>query len=1087
METRAASWRTLLMANIGLVLAYVITGKLALLLALPPGYATPLFPPAGIALAAVVTGGARLLPGVLLGALLLNLLVPNPDGSAVSLLWILAALAAALASTVQAWAGMHLLPRVARAQLASARDVISFLLFAPAMCGVAATLALSAMLVLGVMSPGAAGANWITWWVGDTIGVLLAAPLCWILFGQPRKLWRRRRALVGVPLLLAAGAFIVIYEQVLHAEQARQLQTFRQKAEQAGALLQAQFNEHERFLRTLAKAFDTPALPAHEQFHLVASSYMAQGSGLLAMVWLTRVVDAERAQFERAASTPADGSYALRELGADRLRVAARRANYYPVLYVEPHSMAALRGFDFLSEPVRADALTRALASATPAASAPVTLVTSGRPGVVLLQAISSRADVGAPGAVLGMLLQFDLYLAHALGQTGFDGFAARVDDVTEPARVRVLHDDIGHPSYGDEYLHQLQLGGRNYQLRLAPTAAYLAKHHGWQSWTVLTSGLLLTGLLGALMLLVSGEREQIHSQVREGTATLREREARLQAILDTAGDAILTMDAHGTLETANPAAESLFGYAPGAMYGLALAQLLPLAGQEDTAALLHQLAAGKPFERELSGRKNDASSFPLSISVSQVALAGGALVVAILHDLSEQQRAQAHIYQLAHHDPLTGLENRFSLNLRLEQVIVQMRRARAQAAVLFIDLDHFKKINDTHGHQAGDALLTKVAHRLQQQLRDVDTIARLGGDEFVVVMAGALTPDSVTGVALRIVAALAEPVQLDGTVCHSGASVGVAMYPADGADVSTLLRHADTAMYAAKSQGRGNFQFFSAAMNAATHERLLLENRLWLALEQNEFALYLQPQVSLRDGAVIGAEALLRWHHPELGLIGPERIIPIAEECGLIVPLGEWVLARAVAQLAEWRRDGRGTLRLAVNLSARQCHGTTLLAQLDALLAASAIDPSRLELEITESAAMQDPQRTAALLRQLRQRGIQVAIDDFGTGYSSLSYLKLFALDRLKIDRSFVTDIETDSNDAVIVAATIALAHSLGLAVLAEGVESAAQRDFLRAKQCDEAQGFLFAHPMPAAQLRAWLDGAGAPLTGPARSAPGP
>jgi EAL domain-containing protein (putative c-di-GMP-specific phosphodiesterase class I) len=301
-------------------------------------------------------------------------------------------------------------------------------------------------------------------------------------------------------------------------------------------------------------------------------------------------------------------------------------------------------------------------------------------------------------------------------------------------------------------------------------------------------------------------------------------------------------------------------------------------------------------------------------------------------------------------------------------------------------------------------------------------------------------------------------------------------MFPSDGDDGSTLMRHADTAMYAAKSQGRGNFQFFSAAMNTATHERLMLENRLWQALEQDEFELYLQPQIELSTQRIIGAEALLRWHHPELGMVGPDRFIPIAEESGLILPLGDWVLQHACTVLHSWRVPELAHLRLAVNLSARQCHGPGLLPHLDRMLHSHGINPALLELEITESAAMQDPERSRALLIELRSRGIKVAIDDFGTGYSSLSYLKLFEIDRIKIDRGFVKDIESDPDDAVIVAATIALAHSLGLEVIAEGVETEAQRDFLRAKQCDEAQGYLFARPMPIAEFEAMVRNAEVP-----------
>ena len=299
-------------------------------------------------------------------------------------------------------------------------------------------------------------------------------------------------------------------------------------------------------------------------------------------------------------------------------------------------------------------------------------------------------------------------------------------------------------------------------------------------------------------------------------------------------------------------------------------------------------------------------------------------LYVCILRDLTEQQRSQADIHRLAHTDALTGLENRFALNLRLDQQMAHARRTHTTLAIVFIDLDHFKKINDSQGHEAGDHLLVAAAQRMKELLRDVDTLARLGGDEFIIVLGGPLTPDSVTQVAVRLVHSLSMPYQLGGAVVHSGASVGVAMFPGDGADSATLLRHADTAMYAAKREGRGNFQFFSEAMNAATHEHLMLENRMWAALEHGGFEIYLQAQVDLHSGNVVGAEVLLRWHDSELGAIEPSRFIPIAEECGLILPLGDWVLARTMDLLDDWQQQGNGMgrLRLAVNLSARQFTG---------------------------------------------------------------------------------------------------------------------------------------------------------------------
>jgi diguanylate cyclase (GGDEF)-like protein/PAS domain S-box-containing protein len=673
---------------------------------------------------------------------------------------------------------------------------------------------------------------------------------------------------------------------------------------------------------------------------------------------------------------------------------------------------------------------------------------------------------------MLALILDTHTFVAQAVRHAGFPGFDVSLADTTAGAAPRTLAGDPGRRAVSGDYTVLLGFGGRTLQLRFSPTAAYMEGERGLASWIVITTGLLLAALLGALMLIVSGERAQIEAQVAD-------RAARLQAILDNAADAIITVDAHGQVLSANRATAALFGYPPAHLPGLAFTALVP-GHDENGPDLLARLAGNSPDDRQLDGLDARGEPLPLAVSVSLVDIAGERLFVCILRDLTEQQRAQARIHRLAHHDPLTGLENRHALGMRLERQLAQARRTGQPLAVLFIDLDHFKKINDSLGHQAGDELLVGAAARMKDLLRDVDALARLGGDEFIIVLCGPLSPDSVSAVAVRLVASLQQPYYLNGITAHSGASVGVALFPEDGHDADTLLRHADMAMYAAKREGRGNFQFFSPAMNAATHEHLLLENRMWATLENGGFDVHLQAQVELETGRVIGAEVLLRWHDPELGSVEPGRFIPIAEESGLILPLGDWVLARAMALLAEWRDDGMDHLRLAVNLSARQFSGGALLSRLDELLAEHAIDPARMELEITETAAMRDPENTRRLLLQLRARGFKLAIDDFGTGYSSLAYLKLFAIDRIKIDRGFVRDIETNPNDAAIVDATIGLAHALGLGVIAEGVETQAQWGFLRDRNSDEAQGYLFGRPMPAREFREFVRARAQPVPGP-------
>ncbi|UGQ46075.1 EAL domain-containing protein [Massilia endophytica] len=1053
-----------LLANAVLLAAYLATGELGLQLALAPGYATPLFLPAGIALAVLVSWGPRLLPGVALGALLLNL-VPLARGPLAlpDFAHVVAACSAACGATLQAYVAMHAFNRWIRPAIGSGRDVLRFLLLAPLLSLTSSTFSLCGIALSGVLSTTEFAANWLAWWLGDSIGMLLAAPLVWVLIGQPRELWRRRRWVVGLPLALLMAVFVGIFLQVEKWESSQQMQTFNLKSQQASDLLQAKLNEHERFLYAMSRAISGHGEHMNaKDFSNVASGYLDRRDELLSMSWLRPVAREDRAALETWARANVQTNFQIKQITPDRhLLPAPERERYMTAIFIEPADRRQHWGLDLLSEPTRAAMIESAVRSGQPTASAPLRLLSSKpAPGVLVAQSVAV-APGEPPLGVLLIALQNDSYLLQVLKQIGFPHMLARLVDL-DAQQDATLFDQLAGPPGEHDFKQELRFGGRRYELTLAPTEAYLAQHRGWQSWTVLTSGLLLTGLLGGLLLMISGERAEVQAQVEDATARLQEREARLQAILDNAADAILTIDAEGRLVAGNAAAGRLFGYRQDQIPGLPLQDLLPVAQGETPSQLLRSIASGESHEHEATGWRSDGAPFPLAVSVSEVVLPRENLFVAILHDLTEQHRAQERIYRLAHHDPLTGLDNRLSLNLRLDQLLAQTRRAQGTAAVMFLDLDHFKKINDTHGHQTGDLLLVAVANRLRELLREVDTIARLGGDEFIVVTSGTVTPDETSAIAIRIVEALSAPYLLQGKTVHSGASVGVAMFPMDGEDGNTLLRNADTAMYAAKSRGRNNFQFFSAAMNTATHERLMLENRLWQALEKEEFEIYLQAQIDLDTQTVIGAEALLRWHHPELGLVSPDRFIPIAEESGLILPLGDWVLQHAVHLLDRWSGMGLGHLRLAVNLSARQCHGSALLPQLDRLVADSGIDPSLLEMEITESAAMQDPERSRALLKELRTRGIKVAIDDFGTGYSSLSYLKLFEIDRIKIDRGFVKDIESDPNDAVIVAATIGLAHSLGLDVIAEGVETQAQSDFLRNKHCKEAQGYLFARPVP-------------------------
>jgi len=446
----------------------------------------------------------------------------------------------------------------------------------------------------------------------------------------------------------------------------------------------------------------------------------------------------------------------------------------------------------------------------------------------------------------------------------------------------------------------------------------------------------------------------------------------------------------------------------------------------------------------------------------------GGA--VAIFEDVTEREEAEARAKFLATHDDLTGLPNRVVFGQAVSEAVKVGRRYGREFAVMFIDLDRFKLINDTLGHAAGDTLLVEIANRLRRCVRESDVVSRIGGDEFLILLREVSDARQVTTVARKILAAVIKPLTIHDQECRVTASIGISLFPSDAQDEESLTKNADAAMYAAKEEGRNNFLFHSREIKTQSIERLMLETSLRRALERNELVLYYQPKFDLSRGGISGVEALLRWHHPDLGLLLPARFISVAEETGLIVPIGKWVLETACAQNMAWQRQGLPPIRIAVNLSPRQFADSNLLADIRAALEKSGMAAQLLELEITESMVMQNLERTMRVLEAIKRLGITLSIDDFGTGYSSMSLVKKLPIDALKIDRSFVREIARDADDKAIAEAIIALGRALDLTVVAEGVETAEQEAELRARHCDEIQGYLISKPVPADEFAAFL-----------------
>ena len=567
---------------------------------------------------------------------------------------------------------------------------------------------------------------------------------------------------------------------------------------------------------------------------------------------------------------------------------------------------------------------------------------------------------------------------------------------------------------------------------------------------------------------------------VRKGAEKhLAQMESRYRGLLEAAPDAMVVVNQGGEIVLLNVQAEKQFGYRRDELIGQKVKNIIPEGFAErliadgtrtEEDALAQQIGTGI----ELNGRRKDGSEFPIEIMLSPLESSEGVLVTAAIRDISVRKKAQRMALQMTHsaqHDFLTGLPNRMLLNDRVSQAIALTERNMAKVAVLFLDLDGFKHINDSLGHAIGDKLLQSIAKRLVACARGADTVSRQGGDEFVILLPEVEQPEYAAITVRRMLAAMAEPHSIDQHDLHVTASIGVSVYPDDGLDAETLIKNADTAMYQAKENGRQRYQFFKPAMNVRAVERQSIEESLRRALERQEFALHYQPRVNLRTGDITGGEALIRWAHPTRGLVSPGQFIPVAEECGLILPIGQWVLHEACRQARAWVDAGLPPTTIAVNISAMEFRDDNFLEGVFAILRETGLNPKSLELELTESVLMKRAESAVAVLQALRARGVQLAIDDFGTGYSSLSYLSRFPIDALKIDQSFIRQITATPDETPIVTAVISMGQSLNLRVVAEGVETQEELAFLQAHQCDEAQGYYFSRPVLPKQFARLLE----------------
>lgn len=841
-----------------------------------------------------------------------------------------------------------------------------------------------------------------------------------------------------------------------------------------------------------------------EQFHQFTQPYLSRSPYIQAFVFHRLVTREEREAYE-ARLRSIFPEFSIRELRDGRLVRAAEHDVYVVDEYIEPMKGNAMAfGYNSMAEPPQAAAFWRAAETGRPTATPLKPLLQGRKKGIVILMPVYRH---GAP------LTDAASRRAAVIGDTEVVFIAENmVTKIFEDTGVLVLpgihinvyaaagiQDDKlvfrhGGPPLGNResasrfeqfFLgkarsidHTFDLAGMPWHIVVSSAAPSIHTVH-FGSLLILLTGTLLSFGFAFRIYGLATQSQRIENLVRRRTAELRATANALQLrqrAIEASPNAIVIASAKPPdfpIEYVNPAFERITGYAASDIMGKPMCRLHGTSPDSqvitELEASLHTRQEGRAVFRQY---RKDGSLYWNDMYIAPVKDESNVVhhYVCMQYDVTETKRYEEELEFRANHDTLTGLANRNLLHDRLIQAISYASRYQHAVWVVFIDLDRFKFVNDSSGHGAGDELLRTMAKRLQSMISDVDTAARLGGDEFILVIPGDGERRGIVDMITRLLDEIAKPVQVQGQEFFATCSMGIAVYPNDGTDPDALISHADIAMFRAKKLGGNNFKFFETSMNEATLKRLQLEGDLRKALDQDEFELHYQPQVDLRTGKVAGVEALIRWHHPAFGFINPGRFIGLAEETGLIVQIGKWTLLTACAQNKAWQDAGLGHFTVAVNLSALEFAQPDIVQTIAAVLEQTGLSPAYLEVEMTESMVMDNVEDAVPKLKALKQLGVKLSVDDFGTGYSSLSYLTRFPIDVLKIDQSFVRNIPLQRNSATLVTSIISIAHNLDLRVIAEGVETPEQLDFLHSNGCDEIQGHYCSKPLSASKLEQLL-----------------
>ncbi len=899
-----------------------------------------------------------------------------------------------------------------------------------------------------------------------------------------------------VGLTITTGLILIAHNAIIDSE----LETYEAEAAQAMERISRKLSSIDEVMQGTRILFDASNHVNIDEFRVLAENILGRHTHLTASLYMPLVPANQRADFEKETQTDLYPNFRITELDQNYYKVAGQRPRYLPVIYQEPSSLTfkTLIGFDYLSSEEYQTHLFRAIDSAKTTISMPIFPKGTNHKYTAFLAVYSTKS---VPRSIDIRRYSFEGMIAAHLSTEKLFSDINLYDNVALSLKIRAPNEPIQFSTMIEhngknldkkyawrlakfERNRELHMGAQVFKIQYLKTI-YAAESNLLLLFASVITGLLLTGLLivqarGTSQKAAALERrtEEIQRLVSQRTKELAVEKERAHITLESIGDAVITTDTKANIEYMNPVAERLTGHLDSEVRGMPVSSIVRILDEREEKEIPSPveicLEKGEIFIRKetsvlVAPNKDliaiDESATPIKDKDGNIT--GSVLV---FHDVSEARKLTQKMMHQATHDALTNLPNRVLLMDRLQQALNRAPWTQKIVAVLFLDLDRFKLVNDTLGHNMGDEMLRQVARRLEECLREGDTVSRLGGDEFVILLPDIAQHDDIEVVAEKIVDALSKPFNINQQEYYSTASIGIAVFPEGGKEPYELMKNADSAMYRAKATGKNKHIFYSAELNLQSTQRLNMETDLRHAINRQQLVLHYQPQLDTKTNRIIGCEALLRWNHPASGLLYPGEFIAVAEESGLILEIGEWVLHEACRQNKAWQSLGLPPISVAVNISDRQFQRSSLLQEVQQALNASKLDPSYLELELTEGILAKDSKSAISMLDDLKKMSVRLSIDDFGTGYSSLAHLKRFPINTLKVDQAFVKDITIDSDDAEICAAVIAMAHNLNLKVIAEGVEHEEQLIFLRDKNCDSIQGYYFSKPIPAEEFAAFL-----------------